>query len=92
MKNHRLEYEGVAVGKGELFDALKALKDYNRRPNPIQKEQKALKDVIRKIFADTTARYEALYSAEDRAWFAAWRPIHIAPPEVNVNSDCVPQT
>ncbi len=29
-------------------------------------------EAANKVFKETQARYEALYSAEDRAWFAAW--------------------
>lgn len=50
-------YKGVMVGKGSaLYEALN------------NKDDKAAK----KIFGETTERYKALYSQEDRDWFANW--------------------
>ena len=61
------EYKGVLVGKGSaLYDALQA------------KDEKLAK----KIFGETTERYKALYSKEDRDWFASWTNVKVVNEEV----------
>lgn len=77
--------------KGEVHRALAAKGMQYERTGSGEK-LKAAQAEVKKLYTELNARYCAMYSAEDRAWFAAWRPSHVrelavdADPGTTVNS------